>query len=347
MDTILNLQIFDNVIDEYFGRKQFNEFCRDIDFLDQYGTPVDPFTEAVHDERHRFKKSVGDTVRNTVDTTRDVARAYGNITDANAGLIKNTWNLLSKAVDIAVKASAFIINKISGIPNAVLDATAWVMKVPEKLRLRVNHNIELYLTINDIELLYNKSLLVDIDTYITNASELSKGETWAVSKGGIVGWVTRLASGEKMSPTDIKRIQKMNDLYIQMQSVKFEKETVAVSNPDIAKKYFSVEKAVNFTDLKGLQHNSYYLDALVALAKHLDTKKSELKVIQESLGAKYDKSLASADFTKLTKEHQNLVTNSIQQLSKVMSIVGNLIKCVLEDADTIKKESVRILNENQ
>lgn len=328
---------------------EYNDFCENLRMLDEMHHE-DLFSEAVKDPKTQRRKDFDKTVSRTVKTTKDVAGAYNNITDAGGDVIKSIWDLAFGAITLTIRVISFILRKISLIPKGILAVANKVASIPTNLRDKIRGNVKIYITAADLQNLYNQSLLRSLDEFIAYGKELSTGSTWGTFFSRREDWVkTGDTNGTefKVSANDISTCKKMRGLYVRLKLMEFEESTVEMNKPETRNIYFGTDKSISFTDLRGQQHQSTYFDALVQLMKDIQTREADLRQINEAIGNKYDQTMMNQQFTKLPKNAQNLIAESIQMISKVISIVGNIIKCITSDMNTIKASADKILSKQK
>ena len=346
MDTnnILSLNLCDNIIDEIFGKKEFLEFSYALNFLDEYGSPK-TFLEKVEDEEFGMRKKMSRIAKNTKDTTRETIKVYGQLTDAGGGLVKTGWDLMMKCITLGTKTIWFIIKTITKIPKALLDIINKIEQIPSDIVNKIKGNIKLYITVDDLEMLYNNSLLRRLDDYIEVITALTKGEMWGTFFNKIQ---RRNDTGKpfsfRINQNDMKLCRKAEALYNTIENIKFSQSVIEMNNQEVIQTYFGNDKRViSFIDLKGKQHQGTYYETLIQLMKDIESRKSSLELIQTDFGKKYDDNQRAQEFAKLGVMAQNRVVTTMQQISKVLSIIGNIIKYVTTDINTMDTTIKKLL----
>lgn len=315
----------------------FTEFCSDLDELNAI-TDCNMYIEKVtsHDQSLRhFGRSVR---KNTINTTLDVGKAYGNIVDSNATVIKSVWDLMMRALHLVVRATSFILKKISYIPYAVIKLGDKVADIPSDIRNKIKGNIKLYITVSDISNLYNNNLLTKLETFLGLATRLSQGEMWGT-------FIARRESDKNIvfGENDMKICKEMRKVYEQIKMLEFNPSTIEMKDEATVNVYFGASQAVEFTDLHGKRHKSTYYEALNVLLKDIDGQKNNMEKIQKSIGTKYTQTQANASFTKLHYTHQTLIRDSIQMVSKLIGIIGDIIRYINTDIETLNNATDALL----
>lgn len=333
-----NLDSLDVVLTIDTTSNEFKEFCENLDQIRILGD-VELYVEAMHDKNNTgahegFKKAM----RNTVSTTRDLGSAYNTITTSSGDAIKSFWDLMMKALSLTTRALAYIINRIARIPNAILNIGKRVGNIPNDVRDKIRGNIKLYITVNDLSALYNNSLLQRIETFISLGVRLSEGDMWGtfVKK--------RPSSGIfKVKENDMKICREMDKVYEHLRLIEFTQTSIEMneSNRNI---YFGTEKSITIKDLHTKTFTGSYYDVLHKLMNDINLWKRNLGKIQADIGDKYTKSQENQQFSHLDTFSQQRVSQTIQMISKVIGIIGNLVRYVQYDLNTIESSVNKILS---
>ena len=318
----------------------FEEDCIAIDELVDFVRPFNIFEEAVQDTEYNIKRKAKDTVRNTVDTTASVVKAYDKVTDAKAKSYKSLWDIAVKSMNLVTKVITFVCNRVSGITNGVLKVSSNIMDIPDNVRNKIKGNIKLFITVNDFEMLYRYSVMAKIGSYILQLQSLSKGDTWTTFfKGrGILGTAKAALTGQ-FSKTDKQKINEMNKIYSGLQNIKFEETTVDMSDKGSIKAYFSNEKIISFTDNKGAQHNYSYFDGLKVLLDDVSKYKETLTQLNEMFSDKLKDSQGAQKFAELSNGFQKDIINALHSISGIISFLGNMTRCIQKDCATINENT--------
>lgn len=321
----------DSYIDPFLMGESFDEFCCLLDEIDNLGAPI---TEAVKDKGYKGRTGIQKGISNTIDTTGDVIDAYDNMTSANAKLLKNLWDLGMKSINLMVKTSSFIISKVAIIPESINKIIDGVDSLPEKVRSKISGDIQLYISAEDIELVYNQMIINKIDTFIGLSKELSKGEIWGTLFGRTQKVGTRKVDSYN---NDINICKKIDKIYNDLNGLKFEPTTIYMKDPKSKEKYFTNKHSIQFKDLKGNQFNGSYYEALKKLMEDLKSRRLDMDEIVKSVGNKYSTTQMNQTFGKLSSNNQNRIIKTIRMISKLTAVIGNIVKYVIVDCNTITK----------
>lgn len=315
----------------------FKEFCSDLDELGLI-TDCELYDEKVKSVDQSLRRFGKDVRRNTVSTTLDVGKAYGNIVDSNASVIKSIWDLMMRALHLSVRAISFVLRKISYIPYAIIRLGDKIADIPSDVRNKIRGNIKLYITVADIHSLYNNQLLVKLETLIALATRLSTGDMWGT-------FISRRDSSQKIifGENDMKTCKEMLKIYEQIKMLEFTPSTIEMKDEATVNVYFGTAQAVEFTDLHGKKHKSTYYEALTVLLDDIDKQKKNMETIQKSIGEKYTQTQANTNFSKLHYTQQALIKDTINMMSKSISVVGNIIRYVNIDIETLNNATDALL----
>ena len=342
MDNLFELNAIDDIIlDSLSDSNLFKEYSHNLCALDRLYS--EPLMEEVIDNHVKLKDKVGKIIDNTKSTTKDVGTAYDQITTSNANFLKSTWDVIMQAINLLVKISTFIVNQISKIPKLIYKVLNKIMKIPSNVRNKIQGNIQLYITAKDIENLYNQSLLTQLESFIKYAEELSKGKTWNnVFQVKIV-----LKDGVKISfdMSDFRRCKEMKKIYNNIRRVEFTQSTIEMNNQSIINTYFGDEKSIKYI-YQGHSYSSSYYDALKNLMEHLSSQQTAIKSIQDSITIKINESSANSNYGSLDLKSQKLISEAIQEIAKVTGIIGNIMKYIIQDMQTISSTADTIINKS-
>ena len=320
-------------IDPFIIGDAFNEFSENLDYLDYIGTA--PFTEIVNARGNRVKSGVKGTIKNTVDTTGDIFVAYDDITSANAKLIKSVWDIFASSLKIISSSISFIISKIANIPLAINRLINFMAEMPENIAAKLSGDISLYITLQDIEAIYNQMIIHNFDTFISLSKDLSEGDLWGTlfRKKVVKGNVTMASNNN-----DIKICKKLAKIYDNLKNIQFKSTIIHLKDGNNKEIYFLNKQSVKFKDLGGKEFKGSYLDALKKLSTDISSRKNEIETISRDVGDKYTRTQENQTFGKLTRVDQNRIVSTIRMLSKVITIVGWMVKYTITDVNTITKK---------
>lgn len=335
-DTILELGLFQDMIfpGDEINTTAFQEFCKDLDALDALVGP-ELYLEALVDNRNNREGRFKSSWNNTVSTTKDVMGAYDQTTEGNSKLIKGIWDLVMAAVSLIVKITNFIVSNLSKIPTLIANTIVKISQLPASAVNKIRGNITIYISAGDIQGLYNK-VFPAIKGFTTLAETMSQGDFWGTF------WKPRDTDNPKNpSENDMKLGKDLRKKYSEIQLLEFHPSIIEI-NDDTRQIYFQNAKVVKFHDLAGKAHDDTYLDSMKVLSEDLKKLKKPIEAIRSMIGEKYEKSQMDVRFAKLGAKAQREVSESIQAISKVITIIGNLIRYTKADMTTMQKSAITV-----
>lgn len=339
MDIMLEFNIMDELITIEPDMKEFKEFCTDLDKLSLIVNP-ELYLEAMVDNNIGFFDKISKSINKVSDTkktTKETLKAYGDVTDAGGYLIKSVWDASLSAIKLAIRILKFITINLAKIPTMIVNVFKMVGQIPQEVRNKIRGNIKLYVTATDIGNFHNKILPL-ISEFLSDAKTMSEGEVWGTffNRRSVKGIIN-------LSENDMALSKKMKSSYNKLKLIDFQETLIEMKNHNIINIYFGGSKSIRFTDSKGNKQETSYYEALLQLFKILQTEEKFLKDIQTAMGEKFDKSQMNQSISKLSESAQKHITESIQMISKIINIIGNLLRYVMKDMKTLRDTSEKIL----
>ena len=86
---------------------------------------------------------------------------------------------------------------------------------------------------------------------------------------------------------------------------------------------------------------------MIKLTKDLGEKKDEIEHIRVLLGDKIATTQANQQFVKVGPNVQKYILNSMQMVSKIIEIIGNMIRYILIDIKTIENTTNKLLSKKK
>lgn len=327
---------------------EFHEFSELLDALDYFRDPynIDTFTEASvvgSPLKRNIANDVATTVKNTYKTTKDVYRFKKDITDGGAAIAGGLWNAGAAGMNIIARLAGFIMKYLSYVPNAIAKALQTVADLPTNVVNKIRGNIKLYITVEDLSLLYRERLMTKLDSFLSVAERLAQGEAWNYVKGtAIVKKVKKI-----FTTTDDQLCKTLNAYYREIGRLQFEPTVIDMSNPANVTTYFAADKKITFYDDRGNKFSGNYFEAINKLAKDLLARKNSIRSTYESISDKYNKSQAALNFAELSKSEQTQILNAINSISSMTSVIGNIVKYILTDMDTFYRNLSKVNGHNK
>lgn len=318
----------------------FDKLCESLDELDALTRPFNIFDEAVRDpsvEANNHKSSV---IKNTMDTTRDVMHGYNQTINTGGTIIKAGWDAMVKIINVAFKTLQALINTAIKLPTNIINLTKELAGIPSDVKNKIKGNIKLYITIDDIAMLYNNSLLQRLDTSISTIGLLTRGEMWKTMFNRDL--VNELKARPTIPPNDMKLCRKLEGEIKAIQNIQFSETLIDMGDPNNIDIYFGNKKCIEFTDLTGRHHNDTYYEALLQLMKDIQSKNNVIQQLQTDFGSKLKKTQDNQTFAQLSGMAQQRVYTTMNEISQVATCVGNIVRYVQTDVNTMENATRKL-----
>lgn len=278
------------------------------------------FTEAVKGNPKGVVGAIKDAAGKAQKGTSGALDVYGDLTDAGGALMDSIYQLSINSLRLITKILKFIATNISKIPLALAKVIKNLTKLPENIVNKIKGSIELYITIKDLPVLQDE-IMMYIDDFLTLATSFT-------ADGDYKG--SRIFSFKE---DDFKIYDRMNILYKRVQNVKFEKTSVLLNDKEVVATYLSPKskyyKGMNKV-IDMMNDNSPKFEKLVTLAD-----------------GKFNANQIRGVVSKLSPTDQLKAKKSIQVITKMIEITGNIIKYVIADIATIDKTLVTIMKHDK
>ena len=332
MEFTLDLPIYESILDEFMDRTKFKQSCYELRQLEEMCTEVDELqnyyeetylTEALKDPKENAKAGVKEIIKRTANTTKGLVGAYDKITTAKGNLYHSSFQLLNKLLGAIVKTIGFIMNTASILPKTIVKVLDLVGKIPGELRTKIRGDIKLYIAAKDIETLYKTSFMAELKSFIKDAKKLSSGHKYQIG----------VFSGD-----DNHVAYRMMKSYALLKTVSFEHSVINMKDPENIDTYFNKDTE-NIT-IKGADKKLNYFDALQYMINDLNTEKSDLEAIKNNLEKKDD---IAHDKLKANSAPEATISAAVKATADVVTLVGNLMRCVTTDINTISNATNKIL----
>ncbi len=343
MESILTLDVLNKYVIPDINDIIFEEYCNDLDQLSLF---LDPefYLESHVDKRKGLKRDMGTIMRNTKDTTKKLTKIYGDFTDAGGAMYKGNFDIITSSIGLIAKIISFLMKRIFEIPTKISKIIDSISSIPETIKSKIRGDIRLYITADDLGFFYNRVFFM-IRNFINYADQMSRGEAW-------VTLFSSMKRREKLSniifsKSDLKCGDHMKKIYSSLVKIEFDITTVELKDFNTVNIYFGTADVINFIDIYGKQHHTSYYDALISLMKDIGGMKKELENIQKTIGEKLEKSQVNQTMSELSPGVQKRIVENIMMISKVINIIGNLIRYILIDMNTIEKNAAKLLKKGK
>lgn len=346
MDGILNLDMINEGINYDPDVNEFTEFCSNLNGLGVLLSP-ELYLESMVDNNKSFtdKFKIGTPFKNTRKTTNDIAKAYGDVTDGGGSLIRSVWDMSMKALQFTTRIIKFILINMAKVPKMLVSVFQTIGRIPQNVRDKIRGNISLFITVNDVDNLY-KTLIPSLDSFLDLAEEIAKGDMWGTFfNRRPVG--SGIPSKYILTENDMSYYKKMKSVYGKLKLIEFHETVIKLENQNVVDMYFGTSKSIKYTDADKRTNTSTYYDALIHIFEDLQEQDGFLKEMQTDMNEKFDRSQMNQAFGRLNESAQNIVGESIQMISKVINIIGNLIRYVMTDIKTLRNSAAKILKSDK
>ncbi len=335
--------IFDfsvDTIDTGLDGESFTELATSIRTLETYKESTTWFIEAVNDPVVNRKGSIRKAAENTKDIADKSGKVVGAVVDAKAGVYHAEANLILKIAGSIAKIIKFMAGKIEKLINSVSNLGTRIGKIPDNIRNQIKGSINVYITVGDIQMIYNTSIVNKIDTFISLFDVLTSGEAWST----FFSFRKTEIAGLKFSSNDIKICKEMHKTAMELKNVTLDLTVVPMDDPKNRAAYFSTENVIHFTDLHGVTHDCAYHEALNILVKDLCGRKKAINDLQKAFGDKMNKTELNQSWAMLGKHNQETITNAMSDAAVVLGIIGNICKYAYEDIMMLNKSVDKVMN---
>ena len=267
---------------------EFIELGLDID-------DEEAFTEDHVDTSGKIRGAIG----RSIDTTKDIANIYGDVTDAGGDAIYQGVKLGTSALGMAGKILSFIFKLIGYIPKAINAIISKISKTHTNIKHRLQGKIALWVTEKDVEYFKN-NILGEIERYIRLLKELcDAGETW----------------GEKLEKDNSKTFKELGIIHAKLVTIRYTRSEITIKTDQAYETYFKPGTSY-YTNLKGT-------------IKSFQTHQAFFKELQEIMQTKLVKS------DDLKGRHRIKVQRSLVMINEFSKVIAQYLKYLLEDMKSI------------
>jgi hypothetical protein len=322
-------------INLYSQSIEYKEFIEALDILENtYKDSDEIVLEAVKNQKHKnsvFWNTIGSTAK-TIDTTADI---YGNLTDTGASIYRGEFNLIASLAKLVARIVGWAVDKIFSLIDVLAKLINAITDLPETIKTKITGNIQLYITAGDLQGLFNQGLVDQIINYIAAASQFVKGEYWKsfFANGNIL---------EAFNRSDGHYYKQMENIYKYLHNLSFTKTTIYMDDKHNVDIYFRNSKSISYI-YHGQSVRCSYYQALKNLLSILGEKKPELINIKDQCVLKVDQSKCKGTYASARVDHRGKLDKSVEMISNVIKIVGQIMKYVNADIKTIH-DSLKAVN---
>lgn len=313
------------------SKQELNEYNEAVAFLNAINDTM--ILEAVEDQDVGFRRRASRAILNTRNTMKMTGDVYGAAVDVSAMKYELGTKFIIKVANFISKMAMYTVDLVYNSINRVITLLDNLNNIPGKVLSKVNGDIHLYITINDIQALYNQSVIVKLDSILAQLKPLTEDNDW--NTVGVIGSLCNKVLNGKLSKDDIKRFSKIHSMVRNFENIKFIETRIDMKNKANINSYLSSETKISFKGLDGTTFEGSYIQALKKLLEDINARRDILKSLENAIGTKYRKTLENANFEKLSGQQQRVVMQGIRDISKTVSLVAEISKYVSADINTL------------
>ena len=369
MDTAIFefTSIDDMLFDAFYTSKEYLEFCSDLDELGELSAYDEGMT--YDDTKTSLKSDVFKIGRNTLDTTKDVFKVYKYATDSKAKTYKGLWDLFMRLLQLITKVIAFIWRMLGNIPMHLVRLIDWMTHLPSRIFNKIKGNIELYITVDDLKNIYSVDLFENINIILKDAKVMMNGDFWTKWKNSlhlgkkdinihtdvkIPGMDKNIEIDKRIGIPSLEKdigtgkvIKEMIKIYeSKLSKIRFVKSMINLGRNDNVNLYFKT-KEISISTRAGMTRTGSYLDLIKGLLQDMKDKESELKSVSAAVAENLQAASIEDGFLALSASNRTAVYKATQCLSGTINILGNVVKYVNKDIQTIDTAWKRIVNKHK
>lgn len=336
----------------------YNEFCESLDEIGFITHPelyidVIGINEAVVDGRMTASRSLQRAWDNTKEGTKKTLTAYGDITDGGGSILKATFDITMGLIGLISKAIKFILINMAKVLTLVHRVGQKIYRIPGQILVKIRGDIELYITPSDLQKFYNQ-VFPKIKEFMVLGREMAKGQMWGtmfnkdLNRDGIQG----------NNVSDMKISRNMEKIFDYLQQLEFHPTVYKMDTVERINAIFSSTSKIEFTDLSGKKQTGNYIDLLTKLLQDMEVLREPLQKLGEEIGVKIDKTNSGdtaklnaneikGQWSNLSESAKERVAMTIRMTSKIIQIIGNVIRFITKDMNTLSVNSDRLLTRSQ
>jgi hypothetical protein len=325
-DVYLN-DINDMEIDLYNQSIEYNEFIEAMDILDNlFKDSNEIVLEAVTNQKSNHA-TVKKIINNTGETIGTVGYIYGGLTDAEGMELKGGFNIVASLAKIFAKIVNWVMRKVGFFAEQISRFLNFISSIPKEIKLKITGDIELYITANDLQGLFNRGLVDQIDNYISAASQFVQGDYWksVFAHGNIK---------EGFNNSDGHYYNQMDNIYNYLKKLNFTKTVINMRDRTNHVIYFGDNKSITYTHHGTVVKCNYY-NALLNLIKAIKARDKDLEIIRDAAILKVDNAKCNGAYAKALGVQRKKLDKSIELVSGIINVIGKIVKYINMDIKTM------------
>lgn len=314
------------------SKKDLDEYNEAIAFLNAINN-TDMILEAVEDKDVGFRRRVSNAVINTKDTMKMTGDIYGAAVDVTATKYELTTKFAGKLATLISKAAMYAVDMLNRSIKRAEKLITRLSSIPDEIMGKVGGDLNLYITVRDLQALYDQSVIVKLDSILAQLAPLTEGSDW--STVGIIGSLCNKVLNGKLLKDDIKRLSKIHSMVNNFENIKFTPTRIDMKDKANIDLYLSSTTTVSFKGLDGTSFEGTYMQGIIKLLDDINARQDTLKKLENALGSKYKNTLENSNFEKLSVQQQRIVVEGIRDISKAVALVAEISKYVSADITTL------------
>lgn len=250
-------------------------------------------------------------LRRTKELTGDAMKAYGDVTTGAGDVLHGTTKLSLKLIGLSAKLINFVCQMITKVPVTVTSMIEDLGRVSGNALAGLTGKMQLYLPAESLDL-FDKEIKGEIEHFIRICEIFSAGE----------GWTTKLFAD------DFKRYKQLKKISNKLATIRYEPTAINLKAEGVVDTYFNP--------------NGEYYTKLKSLSDFFRSKKTDLEKLRSALQTKLATNENSGNFYKLSPANRLKAEDSVEMISRFMSVVGKYFKYVDQDLTTLRGQLIQL-----
>jgi hypothetical protein len=313
--------------------EEYQGFYEDLEELDVIISP-DIYLEAQAYPKRTIRQSIRDAWDNAKTTTKAAAKVYGDVTDGGGTFLKSVANFVIKTAALIARIIKFILTLLAKIPDLIGDVIAKVTNLPENIRNKIRGNIKLNITVSDLQAC--EDIMAEFGTFAKIFEKIKPNDHWTRDRK-----IIPLIPFMKKIKGDMGWIKEAENSYNRLfKQVKFEPTTIEMKNQEVVDIYFS--NNIKIHKFKGTSVDCTYYEALKDLLNRVQAQKPFIEEVHKLFGEKYELTDANGQLAEMKESERETIRECTLLFSKVISVIGNMVKYINQDMLTIRNTALKI-----
>lgn len=250
-------------------------------------------------------------LRRTKELTGDAMKAYGDVTTGAGDVLHGSTKLSLKLIGLSAKLINFVCQMITKVPVTVTSMIDDLGRISGNALAGLTGKIQLYLPAESLDL-FDKEIKGEIEHFIRVCEVFSAGDEWTT----------------KLFADDFKRYRQLKQISNKLASIRYEPTIVNLKAEGVVDTYFNPK-------------GEYYV-RLKSLGDFFRSKKTDLEKLRSALQSKVAASENSGNFYKLSAANRLKAQDSVEMISRFMSVIGKYFRYVDQDLTTIHGQLVQL-----